>query len=282
LEIGNYDCRTIETGSLHLQGKEMFCGAPGAAWLREFPPDAQGRVIVAVRSLLLRGAGATVVVDAGCGAALPVALAREYDVDPGAPALPVLLAGLGLRPEEVTHLVLTHLHFDHAGGAVRRDGEGAFRLLFPRALHLVQRRQLEEAENPGPREAGAYMAGVAAALRASVMLRVLDGPVEILPGVSLRPAHGHTPGQQVLLVASGGQSLLFPADVIPTAAHLRSPWLTAFDLDPRLAQAEKKALVAEAAEKGWVVVYDHDPRLAASTVARAGRGFTTGRTWDRL
>jgi glyoxylase-like metal-dependent hydrolase (beta-lactamase superfamily II) len=257
-------------------GGSMFQSAPPAAWERTFSPDSRGRVTFAVRSLLLRSPETLVLVDNGCGATLSDELAVAYGVDRSVNSLESSLAAAGVTPEEITHVLLTHLHFDHAGGStVRRDG--VIKLAFSGAEHLLQRAQLDAALDPRPDEAEAFIAGDVALLAASGLLRLLDGPGEILPGLEVGVAHGHTAGQQYLVIHDEKRPLLFPADVIPTAAHVRFPWFTAYDMDGRLAAREKWALLARAADENHLVIFDHEPRFTGCTVERDGRAFHPGR-----
>ncbi len=269
---GRYRCFTLETGTLTLDGSSMFQSAPPEAWRLHFQVEDDGSMLFAVRSLLLQSRASTVLVDTGCGDTLPQALVEEYGVHCPVNSLTGSLAARGIPPDSVTHVVLTHLHLDHLGGATTRRG-GELRLAFPRAVHLVQRTQLESALRPRPAERDSYIAEDVALLAGSEGLQVLDGPGEILPGLEVGVADGHTAGQQYVVVRDDRQPLLFAADVIPTAAHVPFPWFTAYDLDGRLAVREKKLLLKRAALENQLVVFDHEPRFAACTVAREGRSF---------
>lgn len=279
MEAGHYRCHALETGTLTLDGASMFQSAPPAAWKRSFQVDDDGRMTFAIRCLLLRSSDATVLVDTGCGSTLPAELTETYGIDRSITSLESSLEACRVTAEEITHVVLTHLHFDHAGGiTVRRDGE--LRLAFPRAEHFLQRGQLEAALNPLPDEEDAFIAEDVALLAGSNRLKLLDGPAEILPGLEVGVAHGHSAGQQYLVVRDEKRPVLFAADVIPTAAHVQFPWFTAYDLDGRLAVREKQALLARAADENHLVIFDHEPRFAACTVEREGRAFRSGHIFN--
>ncbi len=273
MKCGPYQCHVLETGTMTFDGGSMFQSAPSAAWERYFAPDSQGRVTFAVRGLLLCSGEAVVLVDSGCGSTLSDKLAAAYGVDRSRDSLESSLAAAGVTPEEITHVVLTHLHFDHAGGiTVRRDG--VLQLAFPGAEYVLQRAQLDAALDPLPDEAEAFITEDVALLAAAGRLRLLDGPGEILPGLEAGVAHGHTAGQQYLVVHDEKRPLLFPADVIPTAAHVRFPWFTAYDMDGRLAVREKRTLLERAADENHLVIFDHEPRFAWCIVEREGRAFS--------
>jgi len=280
-QAGRYRCFTLETGALNLDGSSMFTSAPPEAWRRHFDVADDGRMRFAVRALLLRSRASTVLVDTGSGDTLPAALVAEYGIESPPRSLQRALADCGVSPDEVTHVLLTHLHPDHLGGAVVREG-GELRSAFPRAVHMVQRRQLETALDPHPDEADSFIGEHLALLCASMRLERLDGPGEVLPGLEVGLAHGHTAGQQYVVVHDDRRPLLFPADVVPTAAHVPFPWFTAFDLDARLAVREKRLLLERAAREGHLVVFDHEPRFAACTVSRDGRTFRVGEKVNAL
>jgi len=275
MQVGQYECVALDTGTVTVDGSEMFQSARPAAWERSFRPNGAGRVTLVVRCLLLRSENALVLVDCGCGSTLPAELAAAYGVDRSVSSLESGLKAAGVAPGDFTHVLLTHLHFDHAGGITRRVGS-ELALTFPNAAHLLQRAQLEAALRPCPEEAESFIAEDVALLASSDRLRLLDGPGEFLPGLEVDVAHGHTVGQQVLIVGDSRRPLLFSADVIPTSAHLQHPWFTAYDMDKRLAVREKRDLLARAADEHHLVVFDHDPLLAACTVERDGRSFTPG------
>lgn len=281
LQAGRYRCFTLETGALNLDGSSMFTSAPPEAWRRHFDVEDDGRMRFAVRGLLLRSRASTVLVDAGCGDTLPAALVEEYGIDSPPGSLQRAMASCGVSPGEVTHVLLTHLHLDHLGGAVVREG-GELQLAFPRARHIVQREQLQTALAPHPDEADSFIGGHLALLTATERLHVVDGPGEVLPGLEVGLAHGHTAGQQYVVVHDDDRPLLFPADLVPTAAHVPFPWFTAFDLDARLAVREKRLLLERAAREGHLVVFDHEPRFAACTVSREGRTFSVGEKVNAL
>ncbi len=275
MKTGTYHCRALDAGTLTIEGGSMFSTAAPAAWRERFPADSRGRVTFALRCLLLQGGGETVLVDCGCGTTLPNETAAAYEVNRSAP-LDAALTAAGVSTDQVTRLLLTHLHFDHAGGITCRR-EGRLELTFPRAEHILQRTHLETALTPRPDETDSFIAEDVQLLADAPNLRLLDGPGEILTGLAVGVANGHTAGQQYLMVQDPRMPLLYAADVIPTAAHLQFPWFTAFDMDGRLAVREKRELLERAAAGKHLVIFDHDPRFAGCTVQRSGRVFRAGR-----
>ena len=183
------------------------------------------------------------------------------------------LAERGVRAEEITDVLLTHLHFDHAGGGVIWDEEGRDVPAFRNATYHVQQANLDWAHTPPERDRGSYRRGDFQALLAAGCLRTLEGSQELFPGVSVRVSNGHTTGLQIPVISDGETTLVYPADLIPTHAHVALSWAMAYDLRPLEVIAEKRALLREVVEEDWFVVYEHDPEVVASRVASGERGF---------
>jgi len=162
-------------------------------------------------------------------------------------------------------VVLTHLHFDHAGGTTRLES-GQPVLSFPRATYHLQRRNWKWAHQPSDRDRGSFRSEDFALLEKSGRLHLLEGPTELYPGLQLMVFEGHTVGLQLPCIQSEGRSLLYCGDVIPTTAHLRSSWGMAYDVYPLTVAEEKKMILAQAVEERWTLFFEHDPAIAACTV----------------
>jgi glyoxylase-like metal-dependent hydrolase (beta-lactamase superfamily II) len=181
------------------------------------------------------------------------------------------LQALGLNAEDITDVVLTHLHFDHAGNVVRHKKTGP-ELGFPRATHHVQRRHLKWAEHASERDRVSFRDQDLQLLAKSGRLHLLDGDTEIFEGVDVLVSEGHTIGQQLLRVRGDDRVLLYCADVIPTTAHLPLAWVMGYDLYPLTTVEEKKTILAQALEEDWILAFEHDPRvLACSLQEQNGR-----------
>lgn len=272
MKIGPYTLYEIHTGGLALDGGAMFGIVPKALWQRQVEPDARNRIPMAMRCLLLEGEGRLILVDTGLGDKYDAKFAQIYGVDQERHELHRSLAAAGFGAEEVTDVVLTHLHFDHAGGATVRDGGGRLRLAFPHATHYVQRAHWAWAHE-SPREAASFLAENMDPLEASGQLRFLDGPGELFPGLELLVVDGHTRGQQLLLVRGPEETLLFAADLLPTAAHVPLLWIMAYDVAPLDTLAEKQRVLEQAAEEGWTIFFEHDAATARGRVRKGERGY---------
>jgi glyoxylase-like metal-dependent hydrolase (beta-lactamase superfamily II) len=272
LALGEWTLRTVETGHLWLDGGSMFGSVPKPLWSRTNPPDERNRIRLAMRCLLLSGHGRHVLVDVGLGDKFSDKLRDIYRVEPE-PSLAGSLAALGLAPGDVTDVVLTHLHFDHAGGSTVRTA-GGLRPALPGARWYVQRRNWENAHAPNPRERASYMPENYDALEEAGVLTLWDGPCEPWPGVEVFPAHGHTRGLQVVRISGGGGAAYYVSDLIPTAAHVRIPFVMGYDVAAIETMEEKRSLLARAvAERAWIVL-EHDPEIAFARPAADGDDFT--------
>ena len=271
LALGDWTLDTVEAGYLWLDGGSMFGSVPKPLWSRTNPADERNRIRLAMRCMLLRGHGRTVLVDVGLGDKLSDKLRDIYRVEPE-PSLERSLAVLGLAPRDVTDVVLTHLHFDHAGGSTRKTAQG-LRPTFPNARWYVQRRNWDNAHAPNPRERASYMPENYDALMEAGVLTLWDGPQQPWPGVETIGVDGHTRGQQVVRVAGGGQVAYFVTDLIPTAAHVRIPYVMGYDVAAIETMEEKRALLARAVdERAWIVL-EHDPDTALARAMADGDDF---------
>lgn len=272
LSLGDWTLHTVDAGHLWLDGGSMFGSVPKPLWSRTNPPDERNRIRLAMRCMLLQGHGLNVLVDVGVGDKFPDKLRDIYRLEPE-PTLVQSLAGLGLAPADITDVVLTHLHFDHAGGSTIRTSAG-LRPSLPNARWYVQRKNWDNAHAPNPRERASYMPENYDALMEAGVLTLWEGAVTPWPGFEMIPVDGHTRGQQVVRVAGGGSVAWFVTDVIPTAAHVRIPFVMGYDVAAIETMAEKRAILTRAvAENAWVVL-EHDPDTALARAVADGDDFT--------
>lgn len=269
MQIGTWQVETLEFGRFRLDGGAMFGVVPKVVWEREAPADEANRIELALRCLLLRGHGRTVLVDCGVGDKDSEAFRHMFAIDQAGASVAEALAEKGLRPEDVTDLVLSHLHFDHAGGAVTRRADGHLVPTFPKAMVHLQRRQWEWAQAPSVRDRASYLTDNLEPLK-KARLNLFDGPGRLLPDLELLVVDGHTPGMQLLRV-HGAPGLVYCADLLPTHAHLPLAWVMGYDLEPLKVVEEKRRLYEWCgAGQNWLV-FEHDPRVAAARIDASGR-----------
>ena len=275
LTLGGWSARTLETGFLWLDGGAMFGSVPRPLWSRDHPPDERNRIRLAMRCLLVEGHGRRILIDDGVGDKFSAKLADIYRVEHAEHTLERSLATLGLEVGDVTDVVLTHLHFDHAGGSTARR-EGRLDPRLPRARYFVQRRNWDNARRPNPRERASYLPENFEPLMEAGVLTLWEGPQEPWPGFSLFTADGHTRGQQLARIAGPEGTLYFVADLIPTAAHVRIPFVMGYDMAAIETMDEKRALGERAIrEHAWICL-EHDPGIALARPVADGDDFAWG------
>ena len=270
MRIGGFDCRAIETGTFRLDGGAMFGVVPKVLWSKTNPADENNRIAMAMRTLFVDGGGHRLLVDSGAGTKLGEKMLRNYVIE--TEGLGAALEKNGVTPSSVTDAVATHLHFDHAGGYTYHDEGGSLRLVMPEALHHIQRRQWEAALDPNEKDRASFFEENFRPIEESGMLHLVEGEVELYPGVTLIPTGGHTPGHQVVLVQGGGEALLYCGDLIPLASHVNLPYIMSYDHYPLETLEEKKRMLGRAADEGWILFFEHDPAIAACRIRRTDKG----------
>jgi len=273
LLLGPYQLLSVVTGHLRLDGGAMFGVVPRDVWERVAEPDGRNRVRLAMRSLLAVDAvrKRVILVDAGAGEDWAPRQAERFGLEPRPEALPTALAGLGLTANDVTDVVITHLHFDHSSGLIDRTAEPdrAAGLRYPRARHWIHERHWHHAHHPTQRDRASFRPDDLEALAACGALSPVAGETPSCPleGVSWVITHGHTPYQLLPEFHSAEGGLLFVGDTIPTAAHLPLAWTMAYDLQPAVSLEEKQATYHRCQHEGLILAFPHDPRHAAVRLA---------------
>jgi glyoxylase-like metal-dependent hydrolase (beta-lactamase superfamily II) len=287
LKIGDYEICPVPTGIFGLDGGAMFGTVPKVLWEKSNPPDEKNRIPMEARALLLKSPSKKILIDCGNGGdfiakygeKLGSKFSEMYGVQGEALQLKESLARYGVKPEDVTDVILTHLHFDHAGGGVC-EKNGELVPTFKNATYYVQKRNLETAETPNIREKASYFPANFAPLLKHNVLKILDGNTsEVLPGISVEVSNGHTQGHQMVLIKDQSQALLYCGDVIPTSSHVRLAWVMGYDLDPLKIITEKTDVLKRAAQEKWHLFFEHDPYCDAATVVSQGSDFAVERRY---
>jgi glyoxylase-like metal-dependent hydrolase (beta-lactamase superfamily II) len=267
LFIGDIQLRFVSGGRLRIDGGNMFGVVPRVMWEREAPPDEQHRISLATNCILVRTPDSLGLVDTGYGSKAPAKFRQRHALEDGAP-LVANLAEIGVRPEDLDWVVLTHLHFDHVGGTTYRDPDGRLRPTFPRAKHFIQRAEWEDATANIAELAGAYYPEDFVPLQDTGQLHLVDGDEELVPGVRAEVTDGHTRGHQIIHIRSRGESAVCLADLCPTTAHLKSFWTMAYDQFPLTVRHIKPIVLNEMVDQHRIALFSHDPQIAAARLAR--------------
>jgi glyoxylase-like metal-dependent hydrolase (beta-lactamase superfamily II) len=265
LRLGRFEVHEVRDGTFALDGGAMFGVVPKALWSKKHIPDDRNRIQLALRCLLICDGHRRVLVDDGIGTQWDDKHLEMYGIDRSRYHLDLELERAGCTRDAITDVVLTHLHFDHAGGTTRREN-GKPVLSFPRATYHIQRRQWNWAHHPSEKDAGSFRMENLGLMESSGRLHLLEGHTELFRGIEVFPSEGHTVGLQVIRLNDDGQSLVYCSDVIPTTSHFRPAWVMAYDLYPLAVMEEKKMILAQAVEEGSILVFEHDPQIAACTV----------------
>jgi glyoxylase-like metal-dependent hydrolase (beta-lactamase superfamily II) len=273
--LGRFRCHLLEGGLQRLDGGAMFGVVPKPLWSRKIAPDDRNRIVLAMRCLLVEHPDGLVLVDTALGDKEDPKFLDIYGVEnqgnPGPTRLEDAIREAGHRPEDIRWVVNTHLHFDHAGGNTLRDGAGV-RLAFPNATYVVQKNELEFARHPNERTRASYLPPNFEPVAAAGKWKLIDGDLEILPGIRSRLTPGHIPWHQSVVVESGGETAIFLADVIPTAAHLPLAYIMGYDLEPLRTLESKRSLYRDAVAGGWWFIFEHDAEVAMGRVVAEGKG----------
>ncbi|MHB8509993.1 MAG: MBL fold metallo-hydrolase [Candidatus Dormibacteria bacterium] len=266
--MGAHSLRLVPDTPVFLDGGMMFGVIPRTLWIKHKQPDDRNRVPVAANCLLVQGPEGTTLVEGGIGEKYSP---RQRDIF-GLEDLGQLRRGLkaaGVEPEDVNHVILTHLHFDHCGAVTTFDGS-RLRPTFPRATVFVQRREYEILHNPDPRSSPSYVPDNLDAVREAGLLELLDGDCEPVPGFEVRLTPGHTEGHQVVLVHTAVGTVAFLGDLVPFSSHLKVTWVSATDTEPLVTMRTKARFLAEVAEKDWTVVMYHEHLTPVGRLAQEG------------
>lgn len=284
MKIGPYTITAIETGEFALDGGAMFGIIPKPLWEKRIPVDARNRIDMRMRALLVRGEvggkKCIIVIDTGMGNNWSDKERDIYRLDNTRYDLVRGLAQHGVAPESVTDVVLTHLHFDHAGGAVTKQCDDSLRLTFPKATHYVQQTHLAWGQKPTMKDRGSFRACDIEPLVASKQLVTLEGPQEIFAGFRVLLTQGHTTGLQHPVISDGTTTLFYAADLFPTSAHVPVPWIMGYDIRPLITAEEKQTVLAQAVKEHWIIAFEHCPLAVAAYIAQTDKGYALGETVD--
>lgn len=264
----------VDGGRLRLDGGAMFGVVPKPLWSRHIVPDERNRIPLAMRCLLVETPAGRVLVDTGAGKVDDARFRDIYGIEnDGTPTrLEDSLRELGVEPDDISYVVSTHLHFDHAGGSTIRRDDGQLVPAFPAARYLVRTGEWEAAHSDNRRIRASYLRGDIDPLAEHDVIDFVDDDVDVVAGVRLVRMPGHTAHHQGVLVDLGTEIVCYLADLVPTSAHVRLPWIMAYDLEPLVTLSAKERILTRAGEQGWRLVFEHDPVVASARAAPAEGG----------
>lgn len=273
MNIGNYKIRSIISSRFALDGGAMFGVVPKTLWNKTNPADELNRIEMVTRNLLLENNSRKIIIDTGNSPKMNQKLMDIYKVSFYPDNLLYSLQNLNIYPEEITDVILTHLHFDHSGGSTYFK-EGKLKITFPNAKYYVQREHFDYALNSTERDRASFFKEDFFPLYENGNLELLNGELELFPGLHLLVINGHTTAQQIVKIIDDSKTLLFCGDLIPMSSHVPLPYIMGYDLRPLITLEEKRKILNQALDQNWILVFEHDPFITAGTIKLTEKGYS--------
>ena len=266
--------QTIHSGYFKLDGGAMFGVVPKTLWSKLNPPDENNMCTWSFRCLLIETADRIILVDCGMGDKQDAKFKSFFEPH-GQTDIVQALIDKGFDAKDITDVFLTHLHFDHCGGAVSKKEDGSLVPTFPHATYWSNERHWNWSMNPNDREKNSFLKENFVPLKEQNVIRFIDSSniyLEWLPGISIRFVYGHTEAMMVLEMDFENQKYIYCADLLPSSCHIPMPYIMAYDVRPLVSLVEKQVLLKEAVSHKYVLIFEHDPKIAAATVKQDEKG----------
>ncbi len=271
----NHKISVIDTGFFKLDGGAMFGVVPKQMWKKLNPPDENNMCTWAMRCLLIETDTRKILVDTGIGNKQDAKFRSHFEPH-GEDNLIQSLQNKGCQPEDITDVFLTHLHFDHCGGAVKYDTAGNLVPTFPNATYWTNQRHFDWALQPNPREKASFLKENFVPLQETGLLKFVDiqeeGLSNWIEGIQVEIANGHTEAMMLLHIPYQGKKLIYCADLLPSSYHIGLPYVMSYDIRPLVTMQEKKAFLQKAVKEESILFFEHDPKYSAATIHLNERG----------
>jgi len=264
---------TINTGLFKLDGGAMHGVVPKSMWNKVNPADENNMCTWAMRCLLIEQDNRLILVDTGIGNKQDEKFFGHYYLH-GEDTLEKSIQSKGFGLDDVTDVFLTHLHFDHVGGAVKKDGAQLVPT-FKNARYWTNKAHWEWAVHPNDREKASFLKENILPLQESGQLNFIDTPDgdEWISNIRVRYVYGHTEAMMLPQISYKGKTILYAADLLPSMHHISLPWIMGYDMRPLDTLSEKKKLLAEAAAGDWLLFFEHDPKNELCTLQQTEKGI---------
>jgi glyoxylase-like metal-dependent hydrolase (beta-lactamase superfamily II) len=270
MRFGDYRVEVVPDTEFRLDGGAMFGVVPRSLWSRVCPPDEHNRIRLNMNCLFVEAGRERILIETGIGDKWSEKQAGIYGIERRRTLPESLKAVAGVSAEEVTIVVNTHLHFDHAGGNTMLDEGRSARPTFQNARYFVSRAEYEHAESPHERDRASYMPENWRPLKETGQLELKPDIYEVVPGLSMENVPGHSRTMQCVRLEREGRTLFGFADLVPLRAHVPFAWIMGYDLYPVETLEAKKRLLPEAAREDWLCLFYHDPEAALGRIREEG------------
>ena len=270
---------TVPCGNMKLDGGTMFGIVPKSLWQKQYPADENNMISISMRSLLVVEGERKIMFDNGIGDKQDHKFFSHYYLF-GEDTPEKSLAGLGFHPEDITDMVLTHLHFDHCGGSIKYNGDRSKLLtVFPNARYWVSRTQWDLARNPNKLEGASFLEENFIPIRENGQLELFEGELDLTPRIRLRIFNGHTEGQAVGMIYYNGKTLINAADLIPLVGNISMSWVCGYDTRPLVSLEEKADFLRESLSNHYIFYFYHDLENECATLKDTMKGIRAERTF---
>ena len=278
--IGRWKVYALDTGYFSLDGGAMMGSVPKVLWEKTNPSDLVNRIELALRCLLVDDGENVVLIESGIGNKYPDNFKEMFNINQHDNSLSNTLSKYGYSNENITHMVLTHLHFDHAGGAVILDDNNKLVPAFPNAKYYISEDNWNAGLNPSPRDSSSYLQENYIPLKDAGVLYIIPENSNIIKGIDTYVVHGHTTGQQLIKI-SDKETMVFCSDLIPLESHLKLPWIMGYDLNAALTLKEKKEFLDLASDNNWLLFFYHDPKTIAVKIKKSEKYYEIIEKYER-
>jgi glyoxylase-like metal-dependent hydrolase (beta-lactamase superfamily II) len=275
MKFGDYRVEVIPDCEFRLDGGAMFGVVPRNLWSKVCPPDDQNRIRMNMNCLFIEAGNQRILIDTGIGDKWSEKHRAMYGIDRQRSLGESLNAIAGVSAEDITIVINTHLHFDHAGGNTHLDESGKAVPSFPKARYFISRAEYEHAEEPTERDRASYFSENWRPLKASAQLELKETEYEVVPGLWMETHAGHNRSMQCARLERDGRTLFGFADLVPTRAHVPFAWVMGYDLYPVETVEAKKKLLPQAAHQNWTCLFYHDPDQALGRIVEQDGKFVS-------
>jgi len=271
---------SVNITNFKIDGGAMFGVVPKVLWEKHYPADENNLCNWALRSLLIDTGDRVVLIDNGFGDKQSEKFLSRFHLNNNL-GLEKALKRHGYRPEDITDMLITHLHYDHCGGGVKNDASGTgYKLTFPNALYWVGKAQWESAMNPNSREETSFLKENMLPMEQSGRMNLIEEETELVPGINIRIYNGHTNGQLIPFIRRGdGSTIVFAADLLPSVAHIPLPYIMSYDMRPTVTLKEKEVFLEEAERDNYTIFFQHDINHECCTLKKTNKGIRAKETF---